>query len=176
MTLTKIRFKTEEEFDNALVEIEKKAPEPVIRFVGRGPHSPHPKTDYAPSDRDTLTIDADDFVKETLSNAGIEFENLVDFSNWELRFDAVAQCKTLVNESPITIPDGQGGTLPLRAMIQEWYTGAMEQVNDFIKTGSKDFLELIENGDEFWWDLVSSEESGSVRTQAVNLIKPLVAL
>jgi hypothetical protein len=117
-------------------------------------------------------VEIENAVKESVIEE--RSQTVLDFENWEKRFDAVAQCKTLVNESPITIPDGQGGTLPLRAMIQEWYTGAMEQVNDFIKTGSKDFLELIENGDEFWWDLVSSEESGSVRTQATNLIKPLV--
>ena len=169
-----IRFNTIEDLNTAFNAVEKAKPEPNIEFKGKPPHVIPEDIPYAEKDEDALTLRADDFVKETLNKAGIEFEDLVDFSNWELRFDAVAQCKTLVNESPITIPDGQGGTLPLRAMIQEWYTGAMEQVNDFIKTGSKDFLELIENGDDFWWDLVSSEEAGSVRTQATNLIKPLV--
>jgi len=162
------------DFETALAEIEKKKPTPVVRYSGKPPYAQPVDKPYTSSNVNNLTIDADDFVKKTLAEAGIEFEDLVDFTNWELRFDAVAQCKTLVNESPITIPDGQGGTLPLRAMIQEWYTGAMTEVNDFIKTGSGDFLKLIEEGEEFWWDLVSSEEAGSVRTQATNLIKPLV--
>jgi hypothetical protein len=117
-------------------------------------------------------VEIENAVKESVVEES--YQTVLDFENWEKRFDAVAQCKTLVNESPITIPDGQGGTLPLRAIIQEWYTGAMTEVNDFIKTGSGDFLRLIEEGDEFWWNLVSSEEAGSVRTQATNLIKPLV--
>lgn len=170
----KILLGNQTDFDNALAEIDKEKPKGDVSYFGKPPYVEPKDKPYTMSDSSSLTIYADDFVKKTLDEAGIPYEDLVDFSNWELRFDAVAQCKTLVNESPITIPDGQGGTLPLRAMIQEWYTGAMEQVNDFIKTGSKDFLELIENGDEFWWDLVSSEEAGSVRTQAINLIKPLV--
>lgn len=170
----KILLENQEDFDKALLEIEKNKPEEKVSYFGRPPYVEPKKKPYTSYDEDRLTIDADDFVKKTLDNAGISYSDLADFSNWEQRFDAVAQCKKLVNESPITISDGQGGTLPLRTMIQEWYTGAMSEVNDFIKTGSKDFLELIENGEEFWWDLVSSEEAGSVRTQATNLIKPLV--
>ena len=170
----KILFDNLTNFEAALEEIEKKKPSHTVSYSGKPPHVQPADKPYTSSDADKLTIDADEFVVETLTKAGISFKNLVDFVNWEARFDAVAKCKELVNTSPTTIPDGQGGTLPLRAMIQEWYTGAMVEVNDFLKVGSGDFLRLIEEGDEFWWDLMSSEQSGSVRTQAANLIKPLV--
>ncbi len=108
----------------------------------------------------------------TVSGAQLAFSNNPDYNEWEARFDAVSQCKALVNSSPIVIEHPTLGLIPLRAMIMLWYEGAMFEISNFILTGDNSFLQLIEDGNDFWWDAAGT--NGTVREQAVGLIKDLV--
>lgn len=105
-----------------------------------------------------------------VGNARLASTNNSDYNDWEARFDAVNACKELVNNSPLEIEHPTAGTLPLRDMIVEWYENAMYQVNNFILTGDAEFLRMMEEGTDFWWEMGNP----TVRQQGVELIQGLV--
>lgn len=134
-----------------------------VKEDATGPYLEIPETDVS-----LLTSDEQQKVAQET-----ELESqLLSFDNWEKRVDAVNACRVLVNGSPLEIPDGQGGTLPLRSMIEAWYLLHMTEVNEFIQNGSSAFYDAIKNGDQFWWELQGS--TGTVRQQAIAIIEPLV--
>lgn len=111
------------------------------------------------------------FSEETSEAAVKATEASLSFEEWEKRQDAISSCRELVNTSPIEIPDGKGGVIPLRDMIKKWYSNHLTEVSEFLKYGSNSFLKSIESSEDFWWDLKGS--TGTVREQAIGLIKPL---
>ena len=94
----------------------------------------------------------------------------VSYQRWELRIDAVSECKKLVAESSISV-EINGETLPLRSAIEEWYASQIDNVSDFLKSATDDFYNAIVEGDNYWWDL--DDGGGTVRQQAIDLIEPL---
>ena len=171
--MEKIQFKTLQKFSDAVSAIEeaKDSLTPTVKKykATADPDFTKPYTEY---NEDTLTISADVFVIEVLSKASIDYESLKSFSNWAKRFDAVAQLKKLVAESPISVDLGGGKVVPLQSMIEEWYTSKTSQVSDFIESGNSAFLISIKESKESWWDADGS--TGTVREQAVAIVEPLV--
>jgi len=172
--MEKLQFKTLQKFRDAVLAIEdaKDSLTPTVKKhkASVNPDFTKPYTEY---NEDTLTISADVFVIEVLSKASIDYESLKSFSNWAERFDAVAQLKKLVAESPISVDLGGGKILPLQAMVEEWYASKSRQVSSFMESGDSVFLESIKEAEDFWWDADGS--TGTVREQAVAIVEPLVS-
>lgn len=164
----------ESSYAQAKVLIEGRKPSKPTSYSKKGPAIEPSDKPYTKYDDANFAIDADEFVKDLLSSESIPYISVSDYENWSKRLDAVATLKNLVDNSPITAEISGKGVIPLREIIQTWYESRVSMVSDFQTKGDRLFFDEIKKGDEFWWDLVSSEEAGSVREQAVNLIKPLV--
>lgn len=172
--MEKIQFKTLQKFRDAVSAIEEaKDSLPNLIKKNKATANPNFTKPYTEYNEDTLTISADVFVIEVLSKASIDYESLKSFSNWAQRFDAVAQLKKLVAESPISVDLGGGKILPLQAMVEEWYASKSTQVSSFLETGNGNFLISIQEAEDFWWDADGS--TGTVREQAVAIVEPLVS-
>ncbi len=171
--MEKIKFEDIQKFNDAVLAIEeaKDSLTPTVKKhkASANPDFTKPYTEY---NEDALVIYADDFVLKVLSEASIDYESLESFSNWGERFDAIGTLKKLVAESPISVDLGGGKVVPLQSMIEEWYVSKTTQVSSFMETGDSAFLKSIETSEDSWWDADGS--NGTVREQAVAIVKPLV--
>ncbi len=168
-----IKLNSVEDFDNAVLLIEGARPSEEYKFSKKGVVNKNPaQIPYTTYNRDMLEIEADEFVLTLLGLNSITYVSSMSYTEWEKRFDAVASLKKLVAESPISVDLGGGIILPLKAMIETWYTSKSTQVSDFIKSGDSAFYDSIQSADDFWWDI--EREEGTVREQALSAVEGLI--